>query len=347
MSRRRLVAAVLGLLLLAAPLVVLSAAVAGPWSSPTRQAMTVETLATWPLTPAECCAGARWTADSRRVTFYRRPPIGPAGAWATDLTGSLSPLWPRFGYISANDALIVSAEGETTRLERFDGSVDRTITNGGVETLPSPDGSQVAYFAWIQAGGRTSDAVARVIVVPVDGSWPRGLNDLARPDYLRWLPDSRRLVAFGWQPDGTSPGLWVIDGFTGAAQQIVSANYLTAVEPSPDGAWIAYLATLQPNPDDNGLWVVRPDGSERRRLPHARAARWAADSQALLALMPAPGGKEIHRIDLATGWRSVLVSREQVDFDVEADDWLVAPDGRHIVYRSPRDRALWALRIVP
>ena len=63
-----------------------------------------------------------------------------------------------------------------TRVERFDGSLDRTIANGGVETLPSPDGRLVAYLAWIRAGGRTSDAVARVIVVPVDGSLPRGLN---------------------------------------------------------------------------------------------------------------------------------------------------------------------------
>jgi hypothetical protein len=309
--------------------------------------MTVEAPTTWPLTPVGCCAGGRWAADSQQITFYWQPPTGPAGLWSADLTGALTPRWPRFGHVSADGTLVVSAEGQAARVERLDGGLDRAIPNGGVEALPAPDGSQIAYFSWIQPGGRTSDAVARVIVVPVAGGLPRGLNDLARADHLRWLPDSRRLVAFGWRLDGTSPGLWLIDGLTGAASQLVAANFLTAIEPSPDGEWVAYLATLQPNPDDNGLWVVRLSTGERRRLPHARAARWAADSQALLALMPAPGGKEIHRIDLATGDRRVLVSRAEVDFDVEADDWSVAPDGRHLLYRSSRDRALWALRFAP
>jgi Tol biopolymer transport system component len=281
------------------------------------------------------------------VLFYSKPADGPAGAWTVDLSGNLAPFWPRFGYTAAGDSLTVSADGDVTRVERLDGSLSLTLANGGVETLPSPDGRQVAYLDRLRPGGRTGDSLERVIVAALDGGAPRGLLDVARADYLRWFPDGRRLAVFGWRPDGTSPGLWVIETDSGNVAQVVAANFLTAIEVSPDGQWLAYLATLQPNPDDNGVWVVRPDGGERRRLPHARAFRWAADSQALLALTPAPGGKEIHRIDLATGARAVLVGRDQVDFDVDADDWSVAPDGRHLLYRSARDRALWALRLGP
>ena len=150
------------------------------------------------------------------------------------------------------------------------------------------------------------------------------------------------------ETDRVRSTIWVADADGGAPRSFTAGPRRdTAPRWSPDGQWLAYLATLQPNPDDNGVWVVRPDGGERRRLPHARAFRWAADSQALLALMPAPGGKEIHRIDLATGARTVLVGRDQVDVDVDADDWSVAPDGRHLLYRSSRDRALWALRLGP
>lgn len=303
--------------------------------------------ATWRLTPPGCCPAARWAADGRRVIFYARPEAGPAGAWTADLTGTLAPLWPRFGYTAAGDTLLVSAAGEATRVERLDGSLDLMLANGGVETLPAPDGSRVAYLARLRPGGRTGDSQERVTVAALDGSPPRGLLDLARADYLRWFPDSRRLAVFGWRPEGVAPGLWVVDSDSGAASQIVAANFLAAIEVAPDGQWLAYLATLQPNPNDNGLWVVRPDGSERRRLEHARAARWAADSQALLALVPVPGGKEVHRLDLATGARSVLVGRDQVDFDVEADDWSVSPDGRYLLYRSSRDRALWVLQVAP
>lgn len=295
------------------------------------------------LTPAGCCPAARWLPDSRQIVFYHRPADGPAGAWVVEEGGTPRPHWPRFGHISADGSLIVSSESGATLVERLDGSSSQTLDNGGIETLPAPDGQAVAYLRTLVRGGRTNDSQERVVVARLDGSPAQGLLDLARADYLSWFPDSRRLVVFGWRPEGTSPGLWVIDSVSGQAQQIVAANFLTAIAVSPNGEWIGYLATLQPTREESGVWIVRPDGSDRRRLPHERAFRWASDSQSLLALMPAPGGKEIHRIEIATGQRSVVIGRDQADFDVEADDWSIAPDGHAIVYRSSRDRGLWLL----
>jgi hypothetical protein len=299
------------------------------------------------LTPAGCCPVARWLPDGRAVSFYHRPADGPAGLWSVDESGALTYRWPRFGHLSADGRTLAVPVGDVTLVERLDGSLGLTLANGGVETLPAPDGQAVAYLARERAGGRTHDALDQVVVAPLDGGPPRSLLRLARADYLVWFSDSRRLAVFGWRPDGTSPGLWVIDSVAGTAEQVVAANFLTAIAPSPDGQWIAYLATLQPVPGDNGVWLTRPDGSDRRRLPHERAFQWAADSTALLLLMPAPGGKEIHRLELATEARTTLVGREQVDFDVEADAWSVAPDGQSIVYRSSRDRALWRLSLAP
>jgi hypothetical protein len=241
--------------------------------------------------------------------------------------------------------VMASRDGTTTWVERLDGSLTLSLTNGGVETWPAPNGQSVAYLERVRAGGRTADSLERVVVDRLDGHGPRELVELARADWLRWLPDSRRLVVFGWRPEGRSPGLWIIEIDSGSVSQIVAANFLTAIEVSPDGQWIGYLATLQPTAAENGVWLVRPDGSDRRQLPHERAFRWAADSQALLALMPAPGGKELHRIDIASGARSLLIGRDQVDFDVDADDWSVAPDGHALLFRSSRDRGLWTLRL--
>lgn len=307
---------------------------------------TAAPAATWPITPPGCCPGVRWAADSARVLFYHRPADGPAGLWSADAAGAMTFLQPNFGHVSADGSILVSRAGGSTLIEGLDGRPGRTLENRGVETLPSPDGRHVAYLARLGLLNR-DDPQHRVTVAAVDGGEPTGLLDLARADWLRWLPDGRRLVVFGWRPEGVDPGLWTIDIATGAVSQIVQANFLTAVEVSPDSAWIAYLATLQPNPADNGLWIVRPDGSERRQIGLGRAARWSADSQALLILAPAPGGKEIHRLDIATGAQTVLVGRADADFDVEADDWSLAPDGRTIVYRSPRDRALWLLQLNP
>jgi Tol biopolymer transport system component len=304
--------------------------------------------ATWPLTPPGCCPFSRWSADGTRVFFYYQPENETAGLWSVDLSGQMAFLQPRMGLLSANEQVLVSRiEGNHTLVERLDGGASLTLPNGGIETLPSPDGRLVAYFHRVRGGGRNSDSLEHLMVAPLDGGAPDSLVQLARSDYLRWFPDSRRLLVFGWQPDSTRPGLWVAEVDTGVVRQIMVANYLSMPSVSPDTQWIAYLAGLQPDPADSGVWVVRPDGSDRRRLPVERAVQWAPDSQAVLALMPTPGGKEIHRLDLATGSQTVLVSHGQLDFDVEADDWSVAPDGRHILYRSARDRALWVIQLAP
>ena len=313
---------------------------------PDTAAPTDFTPSTWRITPPGCCSGARWAADSARVLFYHRPDDAPVGLWSADTSGTLTYLQPNFGHLSADNSIIVSRNGGITLIEALDGSGSRPLHNDGVNTLPAPDGRHVAYLARLGMMGR-NDPQHRLMVAAVDGGEPITLLDLARADHLYWLPDSQRLVVFGWRPEGTSPGLWTVDISTGASKQIVQANYLTAVEVAPDGGWIAYLATLQPNAGDNGLWIVRPDGSERRHTGFSRAARWAADSQALLAMVPSGGGKELRRIELDGGAQTVIVGRAHADIDIEADDWSVAPDGRLIVYRSPRDRALWLLQIAP
>lgn len=299
------------------------------------------------LTPPGCCPAARWLADSRRVVFYHLPDQGTPGAWTADESGALTLLWPRFGHVDGEGKVIASQVGDTTLVEHLVSGAQWTLANDGVESRPAPDGRSVAYLARLLPGGRTYDSQERVMVNRLDGRGSRALLDLARADYLSWFPDSRRLVVFGWRPEGSSPGLWVIDTDTGQSQQIVAANFLTAIAVSPDGQWIAYLAALQPTAAENGVWIVRPDGSDLRRIAHERGFHWAADSQALLALTPVAGGKEIHRIDIASNTRSVVVAHADVDFDVEADDWSVAPDGHAIVYRSSRDRALWVLPLSP
>ena len=302
--------------------------------------------ATWPLTPPGCCPVAQWSADSERVFFYYRPENGPAGLWSVTLSGEMAFVRSRFGYLSADERVLVSqAPNNNMLIERLDSGASRYLPNGAVQTLPSSDGRLVAYFNRLRGAGRDGDSLEDITIAPVDSGEPVALLRLSRSDHLTWFPDGKRLLVFGWRVDGTSPGLWTIDIDTGAAAQIVAMNFLQGVTISPDGQWIAFLATLQSDPAANGMWIVRPDGSGRRRVPLDRAARWAADSKALLTLAPAGGGKEIHRLDLVTGARTVLASRDQVDFDVEANAWFVSPDGRHILYRSSRDRALWALQL--
>lgn len=125
----------------------------------------------------------------------------------------------------------------------------------------SPDGKRIAFT-------REGDAV---FVVRADG---RGLRRLATGAAvyggLAWSPDGTRIAV------ETAAGLAVLDVRTGRRRQLTTAR---ADEPrwSPDGETIAY--TL-----DDRLWLIRSDGSARRKLVArccAGDATWSPDGRRL------------------------------------------------------------------
>ncbi len=133
---------------------------------------------------------------------------------------------------------------------------------------PAPDGQTIAYGAgWLYR-------------------WGQGVETFDPAAY--GLPGARRLTSPAWSPDGTrlawraSGAIAVFDlaARTGRLlhpyEGVGMGGWESSPSWSPDGRWLSTYIRDQ-NPEQAGLWLLRPDGSEERRLGNG-SYTWSPDS---------------------------------------------------------------------
>src|SRR6185312_12157396 len=122
------------------------------------------------------------------------------------------------------------------------------LASGTRSPAASPDGTKIAF----SRGGN-------VWVMNADGSGQTQLiigwvfNSMPA-----WSPDGTQ-IAFISNLDETGSKLYVMDADGQNSQRITSSDVVrndTAPDWSPDGNWIAF------NKGNEGIWKVRPDGSD-------------------------------------------------------------------------------------
>ncbi len=188
---------------------------------------------------------------------------------------------------------LMRADG--THLRPFTGVVNNPVMEAPCFQDPawSPDGQWLAYTEDVNAG------LSSIFLRNVRGAPPHELagQSIEHPDNdPAWSPDGKT-IAFD-RDDGAS--LWLIDadGRNMRRLDIGSPPCLGGGEPdwSPDGQWIAFVrceppasgGTERPRTMWSDIWLIRPDGSDLRRLTHADRLAWAAHSPAW-----SPDGKRI------------------------------------------------------
>ncbi len=161
------------------------------------------------------------------------------------------------------------------------------------------------------------------------GSW--GPNMTAAGDRVAFISDRR----------GT-PELWVQDVVNDrppppAVPIRVSADPVLSVRWSPDGEWLA-CAVATNGGVRTQVWVVRPDGSDARRVAgsrelHAELGPWTRVGHRLTVTLPSARTGEPTRsylVDPSTGERELLAVGDLIHvLDVSVDERLVVlEDGR-------------------
>lgn len=130
----------------------------------------------------------------------------------------------------------------------------------------------------------TRDGSTEVYVLDLETLETRQITDSSDPDVANrlpdWSPDGREIVFASVDTSGVGE-LYVSESTGSSIRQLTGqpAHYENPAW-SPDGQWVAFEMGLE---DDWGLYLVRPDGSDLRRIEGTNLFHpsWSPDGQRL------------------------------------------------------------------
>ncbi len=163
-----------------------------------------------------------------------------------------------------------------------------------------------------------------------------------------WFPDGSRLLVTYRESTGADPILAVLNLADGMLTTLVQSPTLRGGQISPGGAWVAYGVTFSGDPAQDGLWVIRSDGSERRKLDVFGAYRWRTDGELIIVPLEADGSTGSHRfiaVEAASGEIRPLTDPALTQFRIAGGDWSLSPDGTRVVFLSADDHNLWLIEL--
>jgi murein DD-endopeptidase MepM/ murein hydrolase activator NlpD len=291
-----------------------------------------------------------WAAEGDRVLFYDRPQPGEDGLWSIDpVSGKLTRERPQFGSLAARGTLLVTprpAQRDTYVLHLPSGREWAFPTSNGI--LFSPDGTMAAYNATTQQGGGGGTFQLTTLTV----SWADGQNAQRIPlplnaSAVAWLPGkdgspNGRLLLSGRRSRQDHPALWLLDVRDRSLADLVRSRRLVGVLASPAGTWVAYVAMWNQDASQDGLWVMRTDGSDRRKLDFVGGYRWTADDRLIVLPTRSAAGEshEVWEVTPGNGEHRRLTDPAVTPFRVANYDWEISPDGTNLVYVSAGTRRL-------
>jgi hypothetical protein len=184
-----------------------------------------------------------------------------------------------------------------------------------------------------QAGAIPEDLSGRLIIEENQGSYLPHLaltnldgsqrKDLTTGAWSDLSPDGKR-VAFN---ENFLQGIVLLDVASGE-KQLIAGTQAGDYHPlwSPDGQWLAF------NRGNNGVYILRPDGSELRQVADATRIRflagWQPDGQGLVITSLGQGGSYVQTINLQTG----QIQDHFVINNVKGGFARLSPDGKRLAF---------------
>lgn len=310
------------------------------------------------LTSGECCTQLFWSPDSEAVLFIDKPNAdAPTGIWGVpiaqpDATPQL--FTERIAPYTDDLMMVVGYGGSETTLERLDGPLSDTVVErwtvpaGGRPVSFSPGGTQIA---WSVSNGDVpvERRVTEVWVANLDGSDARSVVRLPRGGFGGWISDQVLLLTGRESLDSRVTVAYTYSLVDGTTVELMRSERSRGYLMSPDRRWMVVFNTFSENPADNGIWLVRTDGSEKRQLDRDLFGDFAWRDEDRLLIIPFKPDAEYHELwqyDVETDQVSRLTDPEVTPFKVSNGDWHVSPDGRSVAYVESSDRNIWLLRLI-
>jgi hypothetical protein len=303
------------------------------------------------LTRGGCCAQSFWSPDSRQVLFIDKPaPDAPVGIWGVDVTQpdpTPELVTERIAFYTADMAFLVELSEDTTVIERLADGARWMVPAEGRSVSISPGRTRIA---WQVSDGDLpfERRVTQVWVANLDGTDAQAVATLPRGGFSGWISDDVLLLSGRESLESREHVLYTFSLTSGRRTELVRAERLRGGLLSPDGAWLAYYLALDEDPAQNGLWLVRTDGSERQQLDRDLfgAYQWRdAGRLLIIPFRPEAVSHELWELDVNTGETRHLTDPDVTPFKIANGDWAVSPDGRHVTFVENRDRNIWVLTL--
>jgi Tol biopolymer transport system component len=219
-------------------------------------------------------------------------------------------------------AYVDSFEGahEGVYVSRANGAGLHRVLQGALTASLSPNGKMLAFMhGW----------PSRLDVIGTDGRGRRRLGS-GSLEPVDWSPNGKALVLTPYT--NSSRGSIVVRPLQGKERVVLRRGWgVGAPKWSPDGKWIAYALSFREN-RGNGLYVVRPDGTGRRRVAKGQtlAYSWSPDSRRLAFTGGVTRGVGIVGVD-GRGFRAVRLRA----FDL-IGRLMWSPGAGHLIFSAAR-----------
>lgn len=312
------------------------------------------------LTDGECCVGSSWTSDSKTVVYLDRPaddaPTAYYGLDVTQPNAKPQVFRDRIASYSGDFKYIVTRGDGFATVERVDDGATFRINTGrcgttqptGCNVSLSPDRTKVIWSVTAQATGPFEQRQTRIWLANLDGSDARVIgNWLSTRAGASWFPDSQRLLLSGRPSlDSQELALAVMNLADGSVKEIVRGERIQRGALSPDGQWLLYTVAFHDDPAQNGAWLIRTDGTDRRKLDWWGPSAWRAPGKLLyIPQAEAADNHTFYEYDVATGKSRPLTDPKLTPFKIGFGDWSMSPDGKKVVFVNAEDRNLWLLEL--
>lgn len=299
------------------------------------------------VTEPGCCALAGWMPESSAVlVIARSDPDAAASLMAVPLAGGPRRLvWDEPAVLSPDGSLVLQPSGDRVRLTRISDGEWWTIYTARREPRLSPSGTQLAWDV-VSRGISHPDVREHALwVSDVTGARARKVVTIIGGGLVGWGESGTALIATGRVTSNGQEGIWAV-GLDGSAPRLLH-QVVRPREPllSPGGTWVAFHVALSGDSGQNGLWVMRTDGTSLSKVTPYGAYRWRRDG--VLLLIPLGDGLApmLFEVDAGVGRSRQLTDPIRTALPIANNDWVVSPDGRRVAFTSWIDRALWVLTL--